>query len=162
MVVYSLLLNIQCTRAQQRVAENTPSKTTSRTPVDSGPAVWGVFDGRVACQDMAAELKVKVPGNCEILKWVFTFYQDPRTHQPGRYKLFGSLYREQPREGRWAIVKGTKADPDARVIQLDPGQPERSVYLLIGDKNVLFILDRDRNLKVGNDYLSYTFNRVVN
>ena len=142
--------------------KNIPSKTTSTKPVAEGPEVWGVFDGRVHCQQMALELNITVPENCEKLKWSFSFYQDPKTHQPTTYKLFGSLFRGQAREGKWAIVKGTKTDSEAVVFQLDPDKKEKTIFILKGDDNVLFILDKNKNLMVGDDYLSYTFNRVVN
>jgi hypothetical protein len=32
--------------------------------------------------------------------------------------------------------------------------------ILQGDENVLFILNQDRQLRAGTDYLSYTLNRV--
>ena len=149
-------------KAQTIVAHNVPIKTTSRTPIAEGPGVWGVFDGRVRCQETARMLKLTVHDSCEKLKWSFTFNQDPKTHQPTTYSLRGSLFRNQAREGKWAIIKGTKDDPKASVIQLDPDKPDQSIFLLRGDDNVLFILDGNKELMVGDDYLSYTFNRTVN
>lgn len=147
---------------QNLVARNVPSKTTTRSPIAEGPDVWGVFHGRVPCQAMAAKMGVTVSSDCEKLKWGFTFYQDPKNHQPATYTWEGSLYRENVRKGKWIIVKGTKDFPDATVIQLDPDKPQESFFLLKGDDNVLFILDQNKNLMVGGSYLSYTFNRVVN
>ena len=59
-------------------------------------------------------------------------------------------------------MRGTKTDPEAIVYQLDSDQPKVSVYLLKGDDNVLFVLDQERNYRVGDSYLSYTLNRVTN
>ena len=146
----------------QDAATNAPSKTTSRTPLDEGPDVWGTFDGRVPCQEMAKAWGLEVTSNCEKLKWLFTFFYDPKTHKPTSYKQSGSLYRGKSREGKWTFVKGIPTDPEATVIQLDPDDPKKSVYLLKGDDNVLFLLDQNKNLLVGDSYLSYTFNRVVN
>jgi hypothetical protein len=162
LLIITASLGIQKTFAQQLIAKNVPSKTTSRYAVAEGPEVWGVFDGRVACQPMAAVLKTEVAANCEKLKWSFTFFQDPQTHQPTRYFLRGSLYRNNGREGTWKLIKGTADDAQAWVIQLDADKPEQSVFLQKGNENVLFFLDRDKNLMVGGDYLSYTFNRVQN
>lgn len=147
---------------QNSVARNAPSKTTTRSPIADGPDVWGVFHGRVPCQAMATKMGLDVPSDCEKLKWGFTFYRDPKTHQPTTYAWEGSLYRENARKGKWIIIKGTKDFPDATVIQLDPDKPQQSFFLLKGDNNVLFVLDRNKNLMVGGSYLSYTFNRVVN
>jgi hypothetical protein len=146
----------------QTFAKNEPSKTTTRKPIEEGPNVWGVFHGRVACQPMATVLNLPMEASCEKLKWGFVFLQDPVTKKPTRYRLEGSLYRESVREGNWALIKGTSDDPTATVIQLDPGNPEKTFSLLKGDENVLFVLDKNKNLMVGSDYLSFTFNRVRN
>ncbi|MCF0071167.1 copper resistance protein NlpE N-terminal domain-containing protein [Dyadobacter sp. CY261] len=155
-------LSLQKAAAQSAAPANIPSKTTTRQPVAEGPNVWGVFHGRVPCQPIAQVIHMAVGANCEKLKWGFTFYQDPQTQKPARYRWDGSLFRDKPRTGNWALVRGTADDPDATVIQLDPDQPEKSIYLLKGDENVLFILDGAKKPMVGGDYLSYTFNRVKN
>lgn len=161
MLVAGLWLQ-QNVAAQTTALLNVPSKTTSPKPLSAGPHVWGSFEGRVPCQSMAPVLHIKMESNCDKLKWRFTFFVDPKTKQPTTYKWEGSLYREKVREGKWAVVRGTADNPDATVIQLDADQPEKSVFLLKGDENVLFILDGSKKLMVGGDYLSYTFNRVVN
>ncbi|MDQ6481117.1 copper resistance protein NlpE N-terminal domain-containing protein [Dyadobacter sp. LHD-138] len=158
----ALCVSVGNVSGQKLVTRNSPSKTTMRSPIAEGPDVWGVFHGRVPCQAMATAMGLDVPSDCEKLKWGFTFYQDPKNHQPTTYTWEGSLYRENVRKGKWIIVKGTKDFPDATVIQLDPDKPQESFFLLKGDDNVLFILDRNKNLMVGGSYLSYTFNRVVN
>ena len=89
-------------------------------------------------------------------------FRDPKTNRPTIYKLEGSLYREQAREGKWVIVRGTKNDANAIVYQLDPDKPGNSFYFLKGDDNILFILDENKNPRVGNIDFSYTLNRVSN
>jgi hypothetical protein len=161
----SLLICIavfQKAAAQSAAPVNIPSKTTTRQPVAEGTNVWGVFHGRVPCQTMAQVMHTAVESNCEKLKWSFTFFIDPQTKQPTTYQWSGSLYRDTPRTGKWALTRGTADDPDTTVIQVDPDQPEKSIFLLKGDENVLFILDGSKRLMVGGDYLSYTFNRVTN
>ncbi|GAA4454340.1 hypothetical protein GCM10023189_20650 [Nibrella saemangeumensis] len=134
----------------------------SRTPEASGPSVAGVFQGRFPCSEIAKDWKVTVGPECIKVKWGLTLYQDPNTHEPTTYHLRGTLNRSAAREGKWAIVRGTKTDPNAIVYQLDSDKPDVSVYLLKGDDNVLFILDQQRNFRVGDENLSYTLNRVVN
>ncbi|MGA0560144.1 hypothetical protein ACO2Q8_26010 [Larkinella sp. VNQ87] len=143
--------------AQEARATNTPSKTYSRTPLAEGPTVVGTFEGRFPCAEIYRDWKMPVRPECVKLKWGLTLFQDPATHQPTTYRL-----NRNTREGTWAIVRGTKTDPNAVVYQLDSDKPEVSIYLLKGDDNVLFVLDQERNFRVGNDYLSYTLNRVVN
>lgn len=136
---------------------NVPSKTTSRTPVPSGPTVLGVFDGRFPCTEINRDWKRPARPECQKMKWSLTLFQDPETKQPTTYSL-----NRGTRTGKWAIVRGTPTDPEAIVYQLDSDKPEVSVYLLKGDDNVLFVLDQQRNFRVGNSYLSYNLNRVVN
>lgn len=147
---------------QNSVARNRPSKTNTRLPIAEGPHVWGVFQGRVPCQEMSSKMGIRASADCQKLKWAFTFYQDPKNNEPTTYTWEGSLYRDHARKGTWALVKGTKDFPDALVIQLDPDKPQESFYLLKGDDNVLFVLDRNKDLLIGGSYLSYTFNRVTN
>lgn len=156
------VITLQNVSAQSTIPANVPSQTTTRSPIAEGPDVWGVFHGRVPCQTMASIMHISVQSNCEKLKWGFTFYQDPQTKNPTTYQGNGSLFRDKPRTGKWTLVKGSAENPDATVIQLDPDQPEKSIFLLKGDENVLFILDGSKKLMVGGDYLSYTFNRVSN
>jgi hypothetical protein len=120
----------------------------------------GIFDGRSPCQELARMIQEKVTPECTKIKWRLALYKDAVTGKPDGYQLWGLIYRnDHPREGQWQIIKGTKADPDAIVYQLDlEGKP--SIFLQQGDDNVLFFLDADRNLFVGNRDFSYTLNRV--
>ncbi|MBD2701168.1 copper resistance protein NlpE N-terminal domain-containing protein [Spirosoma sp. BT702] len=148
--------------AQEARLANVPSKSNSRKPIASGPLVVGVFAGRFPCSEIAKDWKYPERPECTKVKWAITFFQDSVTHQPTTYHLLGTLNRQAAREGKWSIVKGTKTEPEAIVYQLDPDKPDVSVYLLKGDDNVLFILDQQRKMRVGDDYLSYTLNRIVN
>ncbi len=86
-------------------------------------------------------------------------YRDPVTFKPTTYKLNRVVNRRNIIEGTWTIVKGTAADPNALVYLLDPGKPGYTLYLMKGDDNVLFFLDKQRNLLVGDSLFSYTLNR---
>lgn len=156
------VISFQAAVGQEVQLPNVPSRTTTRQPIAEGSKVWGVFHGRVPCQEIAQVLHVPVEANCEKVKWGFTFFIDPGTGQPTTYLWEGSLYRDKPRTGKWATAKGTADNPGATVIVLDPDEPGKSLLFLKGDENVLFVLDSSRKLMVGGDYLSYTFNRVVN
>ncbi|GAB4025824.1 hypothetical protein [Spirosoma gilvum] len=141
---------------------NMPSKTTSRTPVPTGPSVVGEFHGRIPCSEIAKDWKITVSPECWKVKWALILYQDPVTHLPTTYHLKGSLNRSAAREGKWAMIRGIKNDPNAIVYQLDSDKADASIYLLKGDDDILFILDQQRNLRVGNENVSYTLNRVIN
>ncbi|NIJ52777.1 hypothetical protein [Dyadobacter arcticus] len=119
--------------SQSKNLLNVPSKTTTRIPVAEGANIWGVFHGRVRCQEMAEELKMPVESTCEKLKWSFTFFQDPATGKLTTYKWEGSLFRDKAMEGQCIILKGTPNNPDAVVVQLNPDKPDQSLFLLKGE-----------------------------
>ncbi len=134
--------------------------TNAKPDLPTGPHVLGVFDGRTPCQELARQLKVVTIPECIKIKWRLILFQDPATHAPTSYSLEGFVYRKPPRTGKWTILKGTKTDPNAIVYQLDPDTPQGFQSFLKADDNILFFLDQDRNLLVGNIYFSYTLNRA--
>jgi hypothetical protein len=64
-------------------------------------------------------------------------------------------------KGNWYILQGTPTDANATVFQLKL-DATTSLFLLKGDDNVLFILDRNKNFLIGNEKFSYTLNRARN
>lgn len=123
-------------------------------------ALAAVFDGRTPCQDFAKQLHEKVTIECIKIKWRLTLYKDSVTGDPSTYNLQGFIYKkDNPRVGKWHIIKGTKANPEGIVYQLDQ-QGKEPLFLQKGDDNVLFFLDQEKNLMVGNRDFSYTLNRV--
>jgi hypothetical protein len=157
--VCCLLFQIS-THAQSPVEGNMPWKNTSLLPLPAGPSVVGVFDGRTPCQVMARQLGVTTTPDCIKIKWRLILYQDPKTQAPTTYSLEGFVYRKPPREGKWTIAHGSKDDPNAVVCVLDPDKPSQSIYILKADENVLFFLDKDKKLMVGDGNFSYTLNRT--
>lgn len=151
-----LLLSLECL-----AQGNVPTKTTSPQPIPSGPHVVGVFDGRTPCQQMAAQQHVQVRPECHKIKWRIILYQDPVTQTPTTCVVKGIFLWDDTRKTKWVIEKGIPADPDAVVFHLAPGEPD-SMYLLKGDDNVLFFLDKEKKLMVGNSDFGYNLYRVEN
>lgn len=121
----------------------------------------GVFDGRTPCNVLAAYLN-EFPGpECIKIKWRLTLFVDSLSNVPTRYELIGITHKkENPRVGNWEILKGAYADPEAIVYVLkEEGRP--TLFFQRGDDNILFFLDKDRKLLVGNRDFSYTLNRKV-
>ena len=142
----------------------TPTKTdaiASDADVPIGPDVFAVFVGRTPCQGLARQMNIPVSTDCIKRKWMVVLHQDPATHAPTTYSLLGSGYRPVPRTGKWAIVKGTAANPRAIVYQLDPDSTGAFLSFLKVDDNVLLFLGRDGDPLVGNIYFSYALNRIV-
>lgn len=134
---------------------STDSETTAETN----------FSGRTPCIELAREIKHPVPADCAKLKWSIDLYRDPQTLAPTTYRLRGTLYRNEARgtetirEGKWKVTKGTKSDANAIVYQLDAFEYDGPIFLLKGDRDVLFFLAKDGSLLVGDTHFSYTLNR---
>jgi hypothetical protein len=141
------------------VAESASESFWKKTP-RHGPEVLGYFEGRSPCQEIAKLLHVSGRDECIKIKWQLILYQDPVTHEPTGYALGGFAWRNPPKTGKWIIVKGTKEDPNAVVYQLDPDDPKGFLSFLKADDNILFFLDKNRELLVGNERFSYTLNRA--
>jgi len=164
-------LFVNLSNAQTAAVDNKLSQTITFHPIPKGPSVLGVFEGRPPCLEIARQLKISTTTDCVKLKWDLTFYRDPFSFQPTTYILHivgagdvvkqeGSSYRRKLLEGKWAIIKGIKSNPDTEVYQLELGKPGAYFYLLKGDENVLFVLDENKEFRVGNEDFSYTLNRV--
>jgi hypothetical protein len=93
------------------------------------------------------------------VKWDLTLYQDSKARAQTTYELRGTFYRDRIRTGTWTVLRGARGNPAAVVYQLNADASHASLMLLKGDDNILFFLDGDRNLMIGNGDFSYTLNR---
>ena len=140
----------------------------------TGSSNFGVFVASSPC-DAASRPLLKIPeaADCELIKWRLTLYQDPGTLTPSTYELTYTYGLPQQgtnglsrggtkveRKGRWAIVRGAKADAEASVYRLDQDRPQESVSFLKVDHNLIHLLDQDGSLVAGNAGWSYTLNRA--
>ena len=112
---------------------------------------------------------------CALVEWKLTLYEDRITHKPTTYKLSSvnrfsvkvtNMYSEPgvkyETEGKWAIVRGTKTNPNSIIYRLDPSKPKISIDFLKLSDNLFHVLDHEGNLMVGNPFWSYTFSRIAN
>lgn len=120
-----------------------------------------IFEGRTPCMEIAAGNQMSVTEGCFKLKWKFTLNRDPTTLEPTTFtmrQVVDGTAKEV--EAKWTIIKENARFPNAIVYRLEPriGQP---IYLLAGDHNVLYFMDKNFNLYQGNKDFSYTLNRRV-
>lgn len=156
MIVISMFFrNTSC--AQTTAADNKPSKSVSYHAIPTGPTVFGIFEGRPPCQLIAKQMDSPISTACDKVKWRLILFQDAATKEPTNYELLGRLL---PSSGKWRVTQGIPDNPRAEVVELALGSTGKYFYLLKGDNNVLFVLDEHKSLRVGNDYFSYTLNRV--
>ncbi len=141
------------------------------------------FQGRTPCQEFTKDNNLQTSNDCIKLKWGLTLNKTPdmtasgnyslkaiavpeldkpiwpNNASSGNYSLKGTLYRSRMREGKWAITKGTDTNPEVAILQLDPDKPDECVSFLLGDENVLFLLNKKMQLYSGNSDFSFTLNR---
>ena len=116
-----------------------------------------VFEGRTPCSDLPALLGLNKSEACNKMKWYFLFYTDSLTGAPSYFLMGGMGYRKETMaKGRWQIV----TQQNGRIIyRVYFDKWVRSLDLLKGDDNILFFMDADGRLLVGNEDFSYTLNR---
>ena len=116
-----------------------------------------VFEGRTPCRDLPALLGLNKSDACNKMKWYFLFYTDTLSGKPSYFLMGGMGYRKETMaRGTWQIVNKS----DGRIIyQLYSDKWVRALKLLKADDNILFFIDADGRLLVGDEHFSYTLNR---
>src|SRR5689334_20387999 len=71
----------------------------------AGPNVYGYFEGRSPCQEIAKLLNVSGRESCIKIKWQLILFQDSVTRVPTTYALGGFAWRNPPKTGKWNIAK---------------------------------------------------------
>ena len=119
-----------------------------------------IFDGRTPCRNFASDHQMNVDTSCFKLKWRLILNRDPASGEPTTYTI-RKVVDNVPRDvsGKWVILNKIPGNAKAVIYQLDPGKPGVSISLLVGDENVLFFLNKEQKLYVGNKDFSYTLNR---
>lgn len=120
-----------------------------------------VYDGRTPCREFASAYNLNLSPDCFKLKWRLTLKRDPVTLSPTSYSINRTGTRESLIQGKWTIIKKKISGKDVVIYQINPYNPETSLFLLVGDNNVLFFLDKNLRLYVGNSDFSFTLNRIV-
>jgi hypothetical protein len=145
-------------REQPVITSALPNLTSTSTLI-TDTSLQVIFEGRTPCLVFAGENNLTVASDCFKLKWKLLLNRDPKTRQPTTYLLQRTNTREKDISGKWTIIKGSPSNPNALILLLDPDNPENKISLLVGDDNVLFFLNRDNQLYVGNGDFSFTLNK---
>ena len=150
----------------RRSLNNFTPRAISQTVVTGGSDTIGIFEGRTPCNSALTELKNISENGCQIIKCRLILFQDMNTHTPSTFLLqtiyVGKGDTKYGTTGKWKLMQGTVDDPAAVVYQLEPdtGKSPAPLLLLKADDNILFFIDNDTHLMVGNNYCSYTLNRT--
>jgi hypothetical protein len=144
-----------------------PGSGRTEPPVsDTKADVFGKFVGSTPCGEPFGRL-FDIPADANPpVRWALTLYRDPKTKVPTVYELRAEYDGAKPaatrksvtrdKEGRWSVGKGTKADPQAVVLEL-----AGAVNFLKPSDDILHALNPDRTLAVGTAGWSYTLNRAA-
>ena len=132
----------------------------SAQPANNKADLIGYFDGRTPCQELAKQLNEPTIPECIKIKWRLTLNKNGADTTAGTYSLEGFKFRgDNILKGTWQIIKGSNADPNAIVYQLH--HPIKgNLYFLKADDDVLFFLDNNKNIMVGDRHFSYALYRT--
>jgi hypothetical protein len=146
---------------------NIPSNEGNRQKVEETLLTDSlVFEGRTPCYEPLLALSGKTTAGCNLVKCRITFFRDSQSHAPSFLKFYsihvGTGGTRYVATGTWVIMRGTKNDPNSILyrLQFNPEKPQQDLTFLKGDDNILFLLDNEFNCMPGNNYSSYTLNRI--
>lgn len=133
------------------------------SPVPDTKSLQLVFDGRTPCQEIASEHPEMDAGqSCFKLKWRLILNRDAVTLQPTTCSI-RNIVNNQPRDitGKWEIIKGTKANPEALIYKIQVDNLAEPILLFLADENVLFFIDKNNIPFIGNEDFSFAMNKKV-
>lgn len=150
------------------------TNSCSQTNTPGGSSVVGTFVASTPCSNGTRPLPdIPVNADCELIKWNLTLYHDELKKTPTTYKLY-CFYglpeqgttgligggKKIEMEGQWAIIKGTRSNPNAIVYRLIANNTTKTISFLSLSPDLLHLLDSDERLMIGSAAWSYTLNRI--
>jgi hypothetical protein len=141
------------------------AKELRSTGIISATDTVAVFVGRTPCNESLRQLNSFTAEGCHLIKCRLILLQDSKRQTPSNFVIqtiyVGKGNNKYSATGKWKMMQGMPADPTAIIYQLlpDSPQPGNELLLLKSGDNILFFLDKNSQLLVGNDYCSYTLNR---
>lgn len=125
----------------------------------------GIYYGRTPCNKALREMNNISAEGCQLIKCRLVLLQDTNTHAPTSF-IMQTIYvgkgdNRYTVTGTWKLLEGTIDNPAATVYQLLPEKSKSQNQLLLvkADNNILYFIDNDTQLLVGDSYTSYTLNR---
>ena len=119
------------------------------------------FVGRTPCEPVNSEYHLELSESCIKVKWLMKLYVDPVTKNPTSFYWNRRGHRTELIEGTWTIIKGIPTHADAIICRLNPAKPFEPIDMLVADGNVLYFLDKNQGIMMGDKDFSFALNRVV-
>jgi len=147
----------------------------SQTTKPGASAVLAVFAASTPCSNGTRPLPgISANAGCELIKWNLVLFHNPTTLQPTIFQLnctyglplqgttgFIGGGTKVSLTGKWVILKGTPANSNAVIYQLNADKSGMTLsFLKLGD-DLLHLLDSEKRLMIGNGAWSYTLNKVT-
>lgn len=85
--------------------------------------------------------------------------QHPKTLEPITYTIKTTNTRTETNGGKWTIIHGIPAQPNAIIYLLTPDNSAAPMSFLVLDENVILFLRQDYSLYMGDADFSYSLNR---
>lgn len=146
--------------AQTAAADNKIQESITFSEPPRGPGIYGIFEGRSPCYPISRMMGATMPADCDHLKWQLILFQDSVTKKPTTFILRTEMFDRRPLTGKWIVKNSLQNSLFPTLIELDWGQPGKTLCLMKGSENVLFIVDEHLDFMNGDQYWSYTLNRV--
>ena len=152
---------------KEPVSQNSLIPGDNLVPKVSGDTdTVGIFVGRTPCYSGLTIINNIAQSGCQLVKCELVLLQDVNTHTPANFVLktvyVGKGDNKYTTIGKWEMLQYTTRNATAIVYQLKPDATTSTnpISLLKGDDNILFFMETDGRLLVGNNYSSYTLNRA--
>jgi hypothetical protein len=154
----------------------TVTNSCSQNNSPGNSAILGIFVASTPCTQGTRPIPgIPVNTDCELIKWKLTLFHNKTTKTPATYKLhcvyglpkqgttgFTGGGKQVDIEGKWTIINGTAANPNAIIYRLNDDKTNQTISLLKLDDGLLHLLDSDMHLMIGSAAWSYTMNRIDN
>jgi len=162
-LIYILALHLLVfthARAQTAAVDNKISESITFSEPPKGPGIYGIFEGRTPCYPISSMMGATMPADCDHLKWQLILFQDSVTKRPTTFSLRTEMFDRRPLTGKWTVKANPRSGPFSTLYVLDCGGTGKTLNLVKGSDNVLFIVNEHLDFMNGDQYWSYTLNRV--
>ena len=139
------------------------------------PRVMAQFVGSTPCDALPRELlDIAATSNCERITWELTLFTNSDIPLPLTFTLV-TTYGMQAHnssgfigggerktlEGKWIKIKASKDNRGALVYELKSSEGHESITFVSVSENLLHLLNKNKQLMVGDASWSYTLNRKI-
>ena len=139
-------------------ARFTATVNSSSALLSKGDTI-GVFEGRTPCYSKLRDIHGLPATGCQLIKCQLKILLNGEFFLKTIYVGTGNTVYNI--NGKWKLTQSGDASTFIYHLTPDTGKSRSVLSLLKADDNILFLLDDNGKLLVGNDYCSFTLNKVT-